>query len=359
MSAAMELDGIYKTYGSGATISVEHLELVSGKVTCIVGPSGAGKSTLMRIAGLLEPPDSGKVAIAGKGVSPKSLDARRRVASVMQRPFLFAKTVREQVAYGLHARSTPAKAADNKVMKALRDFGVHELADRNPKTLSGGEARRVAIAAALVLEPEVLILDEPMSNVDEPLRDSLCHQLCEATHSSAMATAWVTHDRTEALLVADRLAVMIDGSVAQAGTPREVFIQPASTEVADFLGSRNLMEGRVTSNTEGLANVGVSGHSFEVMSDASEGTPVWVLVRPEDLSVWTKPPAQTSPRNKVSGTVIKVQDRGPLVSIQIGSDLPLEAFVTRATRDELGLQPGIPVWFGFKSAAATTITRLG
>ena len=217
-------------------LDVPALDVRAGEILAVLGPNGAGKSTLLRVLGLLERPAVGTVRVGGEEVRPaRVLALRRRMASAFQEPLLADASVLDNVGLGLRFRGVAAAERRMRSMRWLDRFGIASLAPRPARTLSGGEAQRTALARALVLEPELLLLDEPFSALDQPTREDLLGELSRILREDARTTVFVTHDRVEALALSDRLAVMMDGRVLQLDDTRRVFGAPVSETVARFV----------------------------------------------------------------------------------------------------------------------------
>ncbi|MFG3698708.1 ABC transporter ATP-binding protein [Micromonospora sp. NPDC047620] len=233
----LALAGVSAAYRGSTVLHEVDLTVARGELLVVLGPSGAGKSTVLRVVAGLEPVTAGRVRIAGQDVTADR-PGRRNVSMVFQSYALFPHlTVAENIAFGLEVRDTPRAVARDRARVAAETVGCAALLDRRPGQLSGGERQRVALARALVREPDVFLLDEPLSNLDLALRVEMRAEL-RALHDRLGATmVHVTHDQTEALVLADRIAVLRDGRIEQVGTPDEIWRAPASTFVARFVGS--------------------------------------------------------------------------------------------------------------------------
>ncbi len=278
-------------HGGVDVLDVGALDVRPGEVLAVIGPNGSGKSTLLRVLGLLETPTSGEVRLDGHAVTPAdALTARRRMASVFQQPFLARGSVAENVAVGLRFRAVAAAERGTRVDRWLTRFGIAHLRDRSARTLSGGEAQRVALARALVLEPDVLLLDEPFAALDTPARAALIPELGAILRADGITTVLVTHDRAEAQALADRVAVLLGGTIRQLDETGRVFWAPASEEVARFVGVETIVEGEVIGVDGDLATVAVGERHVEVAAHAAvAGERVRVAVRPEDVTLLTSP----------------------------------------------------------------------
>ncbi|MDO8611506.1 MAG: ABC transporter ATP-binding protein [Dehalococcoidia bacterium] len=344
----------------GRTIlAVEELDVFPGEVLAVVGPNGAGKSTLVSLLAMLERPSAGEVLFDGEAVRGGLLAYRRRMAVVFQEALLLDTTVESNVGSGLALRGVPRAERERRVRRSLGRFGIESLARRSAHTLSGGEAQRTSLARALALEPEVLLLDEPFASLDEPTRRTLIDDLDRALSETGTTAVLVSHDRSEALRLGDRVAVLIDGRLRQVGQPSEVFAAPADEEVAAFLGVETIVPGLVRSLDEGLAVVAVGGGHVEAASTLPAGSEVLVCLRPEDVVVGpaAAPTAATSARNRLSAVVRRVVNTGPQVRVELDAGFPLVALITKQSLEELGLAEGSPVVASFKATAVHLIPR--
>jgi tungstate transport system ATP-binding protein len=345
---------------SGRTIlAVEEMDVLDGEVLAAVGPNGAGKSTLINVLALLERPSEGEVLFEGEAVRRDRLSYRRRMAVVFQEPLLLDTTVESNVGSGLALRGVPRGERERRVRRSLERFGIESLARRSARTLSGGEAQRTSLARALALEPEVLLLDEPFASLDEPTRRALIDDLDRALSETATTAVLVSHDRSEALRLGDRVAVLIGGGLRQVGQPSQVFAAPADEEVAAFLGVETIVPGLVRSLDQGLAIVEVGGGQVEVASALPAGSEVLVCLRPEDVVVGPAAdhPAVTSARNRLTARVRRVVSAGTQVRVELDAGFPLVALITKQSLEELGLTEGSAVVASFKATAAHLIPR--
>lgn len=226
--------------GGREVLRIERLAIQRGEIIVLVGPNGAGKSTLMTTLALIERPAGGAIELDGAPVDWRNgaLAARRRLAIVFQEPLLFDTTVRDNVATGLKLRGVSRRDQEPRVQHWLDRLGVGALAGRQARTLSGGEAQRTSLARALVLEPELLLLDEPFAALDAPTREALADDLLPLLRETGTTTVMVTHDRDEALELGDRVGVIVGGQLVQLDTPERVLAEPASEAVAAFFRRR-------------------------------------------------------------------------------------------------------------------------
>ena len=234
--AILAAEGLRVQRGTRVTLDVPRLDLIAGELLALLGPNGAGKSTLLRCLALLERPEAGTVSFRGRALAWRdALAYRRRTATLLQVPALLDTSVFDNVAIGLRLRGVPRQDIRTRVEVWLERLGVAHLASRSARTLSGGEARRVSLARALVLDPEILFLDEPCGGLDAPARASLIEQLATILDEQRLTAILVTHDQAEAQALADRVGVMLDGRVRELGPVDAVLEAPADPSVAAFL----------------------------------------------------------------------------------------------------------------------------
>ena len=361
MTAVLALRDVRRRSGV-FTLEVSALDVRAGEVLAVIGPNGSGKSTLLRLLGLLEPPDAGCVLIGGRPLNPRdALAERRRMATVFQEPLLADTTVAGNVALGLRFRGVTAGAIDGRVARWLDRFGIGDLAGRRARTLSGGEAQRVALARALVLEPAVLLLDEPFASLDQPSRTTLVRDLGAIFRQDRITAVFVTHHRGEAQALADRVAVLIDGRLRQIDETARVFHAPASEEVARFVGVETIVTGRVLGREDGVTRVDVAGRVLQTAAPAEIGATIRLAIRPEDITL-ARPrerlPA-SSARNVLEGTIARITMTDLGVHVLIDCGFLLVATVTLRSLDELGLAPGHPVLAMCKASALHVISAAG
>ncbi len=285
--ASVIAKNMLKRYGDVVALDHVSFEVEPGEFFFLLGPSGCGKSTMLRILAGLTAPDSGEVYFDGTRVT--DIPAYKRdTGMVFQNYALWPHmSVWENVAYGLRVRKVPSKERKHRVMGALRMVRMAEFADRRPTQLSGGQQQRIALARALVIEPKVLLLDEPLSNLDAKLRAEMRDELRRIHRESGITTVYVTHDQKEALALADRIAVMSTAHIEQIGSPRDVYASPANPFVAEFMGQANLIEGVRVGTKEGMAvfNTAYGEVRTESGKEVEEGESILLCVRPEAIRI--------------------------------------------------------------------------
>ena len=359
--AKLSLRDVRVRRGRSELVNVPQLDVLEGEVLAIIGPNGAGKSVLLETLALLQEPSGGQVLFEGQPVAGRQLALRRRMAVVFQDPLPLRRSVADNVALGLRLRGAPRRIQRERAAHWMRRFGIDHLAKRSAITLSGGEAQRTNLARAFALEPEVLLLDEPFSALDEPTRVELLDDLSAALRETAVTTVFVTHDRGEALRLGDRVAVLMGGLIRQVGTTTAVFAAPADEEVATFVGVETIVAGRVRSLKDGLALVDVAGQMVEVATDGDPGSDVLVCLRPEDvvLNPARDHPGPSSARNHLPAVVCRILPAGPHVRAELDAGFGMVALITKQSLEELSLTGGSRVVASFKATAVHLIPYRG
>lgn len=348
-------------YGGGFSLEIPHLDVHRHETLTLIGHNGSGKSSLLRVLSLLAPPTRGTLEFDGERAprgSGATLRARRRMASVLQQPLLCRMSVFHNVAVGLRFRGVSKEEIEDRVMTWLKQLRIDHLRDRDARRLSGGEAQRASIARAMVLEPDVLFLDEPFSALDPPTRHGLLDEFQQILAQTRTTTVFATHDRGEALALSDRIAVVQQGRIAQWGSAEEVFTQPASEDVARFVGAATLIPGIVRDARDGLLHIDAGGRDLFVLGDAEPGERITVCVRPEHVILSPADGAgATSARNVLRGPVQRISrsDTGFRIIVDCGA--PVVATVTESALRELEIEVGSPIAASFKATAAHTIRR--
>ena len=342
--------------------------LAGGGVTVLFGPSGAGKTTILRCIAGLDRTEGGHITMAGTNWDDgagSSVPARhRRVGYLFQDHALFPHLgVEANVAFGLHR--VGASERNERVRAALAAVGAAECTGRTVDELSGGEAQRVALARALVTEPRLLLLDEPLSALDAPTRARLRTDLRRMLELSGIPALIVTHDRSEALVLADRVVVLIDGTVRQVGSPEEVFDRPADPDVARIVGIETATPGVVSRVDDDLIQVDVGTRQLTALTleqpvePHNVGDQVLVCVRAQDVAIELPGAAGggRSPRNQLPAEITSITTAGALVRVELDAGFALTAYITRPALAELELDVGSRVVASVKSPAVHLITR--
>ena len=313
--ASITIDGIVKQFSGQTVLQNLSLHIPDGAFYTLLGPSGCGKTTLLRcIAGFYEP-DGGRLLFDKDDVTRVSTH-HRDIGMVFQDYALFPdKSAFDNVAYGLRARKVAKPEIARRVGEALEKVSLSALADRYPAQMSGGQRQRVALARALVIRPRVLLMDEPLSNLDAKMRLQMRDVILDLVREAGITTVFVTHDQEEALAMSDRIAIMDHGSIAQLGTPEELYGTPVNAYVADFIGSANVIpvtarrtDDGATASATPHVRYQLAGHEFDgVQGSPHLGDRSVLIARPEDLSLMA--PAPHVP-NALPGCVLRRQYLG-------------------------------------------------
>src|SRR5215211_1547533 len=283
MTSSVEFRSVTKRYGAVTAVDAVSFTIEPGTLVTLLGPSGCGKTTTLRLIAGLEIASAGRILIGSEDVTHQAA-SERDVSMVFQSYALFPHmSVLENIAYGPSVQGMRKKEAQALALEKLELVGLSGLEKRSPSELSGGQQQRVAVARALVLEPQVLLFDEPLSNLDAKLRRRVRDDIRELQQNLNLTVAYVTHDQEEALAVSDRIIVMSNARIAQSGTPRELYEAPADHFVADFIGDANVLDATIVSIAGPTAQVNVGSLSLQLPHrNASQG-PVKLAVRPDAI----------------------------------------------------------------------------
>ena len=349
-----------KRYGDVAAVESLSLDVKPGELVSLLGPSGCGKTTTLRlVAGFLQP-EIGEIWVGERCLSsPTSVvpPERRRMAMIFQSYALWPHmTVAQNVAYGLRFKAGVSKVdRDRRVVEMLRIVQLAGFESRYPGELSGGQQQRVAVARALVVEPEILLLDEPLSNLDANLREEMRFEIRRLHESFGITTLYVTHDQAEAMVISDRVAVLHRGRVVQVGTAEDLFRRPRTRFVAEFIGRTNLLDAVA-------AEPGIAVRDTLRLRLASEGvasgTPVVVSIRPHEIELVAGERSAPAGANVLAGTVQRTSYLGDAVDYQIlvnGSDVVLRVTAPPPVR----FGPGAPVTLAIGPEACVSLTGSG
>ena len=336
----VRMEGLTRRYGPVIALDGLDLTLHPGELVALLGPSGCGKTTTLRLLAGLEDADEGRITVAGRDLTHVSA-SKRDMGMVFQAYSLFPHmTVQQIVAFGLRLRRVSKDERDRRALEILDLVGLTEQAGRYAHQISGGQQQRVALARALAIEPQVLLLDEPLSALDAKVRAQLRDQIRRIQLEVGITTLFVTHDQEEALAIADRVGVMRDGRLDQLAPPTEVYARPATAFVAEFVGLTNRLPGTVSSGS-----VNVRGHDLPLVDQSTPPGRVTALVRPEAVTLATDGAGQDGP---LTGTVIATTFLGATsrVTVDLGDTTVLAQLgtseasaLTAGSRVTLSIRP--------------------
>jgi tungstate transport system ATP-binding protein len=336
----LALRDVVVRYGALSALQIPSLDVATNDVLAVIGPNGAGKSTLLRVMGLLQRPSAGTVSFRGEvGHDSDQLQIRRRIATVFQEPLLLNATVHENAALGLKLRGTGGREIDRRLRPWLERLGIAHLSARSARTLSGGEAQRTSLARALVLEPELLLLDEPFAGLDPSSREALQHDFHRIAKEMHVTTVLVTHDREEAFTLAERVGVLKDGRLLQLGSREEVFLRPRAESVAEIVGVENRLPGVVEGGDLDHATITIHGIRVYASQKFEIGAKVVVCIRAEDI--YLSPAGCVAENlNRLKGKIIEVSSgmAHHRITVNCGS-LHLVALMSR--KQSLDVAPSV------------------
>ena len=343
--------------GSRQVLEIEQFAVAEHETVTVVGPNGAGKSTLLLAIATLLRPHRGQLTLRGQVVTRRrTLAYRRRIGLVLADPLLLDTSVYKNVAAGLRFRGIRGRAARHRIDDWLDRVGILALRNRPARQLSSGEAQRVSLARALVLDPQILLLDEPFASVDVAARAQLLDDTERLLRETSIGCVMVTHDLDEAARLGTRMAVLVNGRLHQQDIPERVFAEPADAEVAAFVGVENRLPGRTISTQDGLTVIDAHGHRLEAAAEVQPGRNVLCCLHPEAVtlrSIGRLSPdmPMTSARNSFQGRIVTLTSRGHLIRVTIDAGVTLIAAVTKQSVAELGLREGDQVEATFKATA--------
>ena len=356
----LRIESLTKRFGRSTVVDQLSLDIYEGEFFALLGPSGCGKTTLLRLIAGLERPDGGRILLDEVDLALVPV-YRRPVNMMFQNYALFPHlNVESNVAFGLKQEGVARREIAWRVAHILALVKLEGLAKRRPHELSGGQRQRVALARSLVKRPRVLLLDEPMAALDKKLRGEMQAELIELQRQLGLTFVIVTHDQSEAMTVAERIGVMDRGRLVQVGPAPEIYEQPKSRWVADFVGEVNLFEGRLGEDYRNVLGTAAGSLRTAVKPDAAPGAVVWVAVRPEKIRVSREPPLP-APENCMTGRVVEIGYLGgtSTYKVRVG-----ESCYVKAALANVGGSGGYrvaavdeEVWLSFPPDAAIVLTQ--
>jgi iron(III) transport system ATP-binding protein len=347
--AGIAIERVTKRFGTVTAVRNLDLEIRDREFVTLLGPSGCGKTTLLRLIAGFMAPDTGAIRVGSLTLSTPTVvvpPERRGMGMVFQNYAVWPhKTVYQNVAFGLEVRKVGRADARVRVARVLELVNLAGLESRYPSELSGGQQQRVALARSLVVEPDILLLDEPLSNLDAKLRERMRWELKDLQRRTGITFVYVTHDQSEAMALSDRIAVMHEGEIAQFGAPRDVYTRPASKTVADFMGLVNLIPGRVlrAAGDESLIAVGGEYPIVAALPESAvSGQSVQVAIRPESLRLTVPAPSANVP-GVVPGKVAEVTFLGNIVDchVTLNDGIRIRVQIDAGQSLEVGLAVGV------------------
>lgn len=356
MSVNIKIRNAVKRYGNNTIISDLSLDIKEGEFFTLLGPSGCGKTTLLRMIAGFNTIEGGDFYFSEKRIN--DLDpAKRNIGMVFQNYAIFPHlTVKKNVAFGLTNRKISKEQMEIETQKFLELMQIAQFKDRMPEKLSGGQQQRVALARALVIQPDVLLMDEPLSNLDAKLRVEMRTAIKNIQHNVGITTVYVTHDQEEAMAVSDRIAIMKDGYIQHIGTPKDIYQRPANLFVASFIGRTNLLDAELVVEDGKSYLVFVNGYKIEmnhVKGDYKKSMKVKVSVRPEEFVIL---------ENSTTGMKAKIEDSiflGLNTHYQVKFENGVHAEIVQESRIDSITPPGTEIYLTVKSEKINVFTADG
>ena len=331
------------------------LEVKQGEYFVILGPTGSGKTLLLELIVGLYIPNKGKIFIEGKDITYE-VPEKRNLGFLYQDYSLFPHfSVRKNIEYGMKLRNMSKTEIDNKLKELSKMFKIQNLMHRDVTTLSGGEQQRVALARALATNPKVLLLDEPFSALDENTKANLISEMKELHRKEGITFIHVTHSQEEAMILADRIGIIMNGTIVQVGTPEEIFYKPKTKEIARFVKIENIWEGKVIEKRNEEIVIEIKGKKIVAISNHFKvGDEVRLIIRPEDVVIGK---GNTSARNVFKGVVSDVIKHGFYNIVRVDCGFQVEAAVTKQSIENLNIKEGKNINIFFKATSIQVIKK--
>jgi len=353
VSSIIELEDISKTYGNNIVLKQINLKIQEGEVFSLLGPNGAGKTTLLRIMASIEKPSSGIIRFRSAKVDEGNINqVRLNTTMIFQKTALFSTSVYKNIAYGLKLRGCSRRETDEKIKEVMKTVRLEGYENRPAKKLSGGEQQRVALARALALDADVLLLDEPMANID-PKNVSIIEDVLSRVNKEKKTTMVIaTHNMFQAETLAQRAALMLEGKIVKVGAPQEIFTWPSKL-LANYVKLENVFSGFSKVTKEGTSLVDV-GDGLQIEAAFEKAGNVTVFVRPEDILLSSNP-IVSSARNSFEGRIIQISDLGPIVKLKVKAGKNFIVQITKRSFNEMQLNVEAKVFIAFKASSVHAV----
>ncbi|HIJ08413.1 TPA: ABC transporter ATP-binding protein [Candidatus Bathyarchaeota archaeon] len=348
-----ELKNVTKTYGDKIVLDSINLKINKGEILALLGPNGSGKTTILKIFSLLEPPTNGEVTISGESVNTKNTERiRMLVTLVFQKTTLFSTSVYNNVSYGLKIRKMPKETCNQAVKKALELVKLEGFENRSASKLSGGEQQRVALARALVLDPTLLLLDEPTANLD-PKNASILEEIIAKVNRELKTTiVLATHNMFQAKKLPHRIALISEGKITEIGQPVDIF-NKLSRDLVSFAALENTFKGKAHATGKGTTVINI-GNGVKIEVTAQRTGEATLFVNPQDI-ILSKTALESSARNVFKGRITEISDLGTLVKLTVNVGNPFTIQITKRSFAEMGLNLNAQVYVAFKASSVQVL----
>lgn len=346
----LEIKNLTKIYEGKKVLDDVNLYLEKGDTLGLIGPTGCGKTTLLRIIDLLEKPSSGKIFLNGVDIfnskqEPKKI--RRKIGMVFQKPIVFNGNVYDNIRYGLKVRGKIEESYEEEISKLLDSLGLTGYEKREASTLSGGETQRIALARALITEPDLLLLDEPTANLDPLSTEKIENLIAELSRKKQTTIIMATHNLLQGQKLSDQIAIL-NKKIFQIGNPEDVFMKPNSKFVAEFVGVKNVKKGIAKRIEPNLTLIEIG--EISIFSTSSLEGEVYVSIRPEDITI-SKMEVQTSALNEFKGIIKEITDNSGIINLKIDVGEDFNIYMTRKSFLDMEITIGSQIWLQFKASA--------
>ena len=353
----LEIRNLKKQFSTGFLLNIDYLYTNRNDIFTLIGPNGSGKSTMIYLINLLLSADSGSIVFDGEDILDKKNNQkkiRKKMAVVFQEPILFNTSVYNNLLLGLRLRNIEFSEYKDNFNFLIEKLKLKNLLSRSPKTLSGGEQQKVCLARALLLNPKILLFDEPLANIDQETREEFRGDFFEILKQKGTTTFYITHDRNEAMIISDFVGVIENGTIEQIGPKEEVFRRPANERIAKFVGIETLISGIVNNMQNSVIEISVDGSNFiYAVGESIRGKRVTAAIRPEDVIIIAKSEETTSlsTLNIFKGKIKEIKDTGLFKKLEIDCGFSLAAYITDASINRLGLKIGSEIFAAVKASA--------
>ncbi|MDD3520839.1 MAG: ABC transporter ATP-binding protein [Actinomycetota bacterium] len=352
----LEIKDLKKRFPSDFLLDIKSLSINENEIFTLIGPNGSGKSTLIYLINLLMPADSGKIFFENEDILAKKINkpaVRKKMGVVFQEPLLFNTSVYNNLIMGLQLRNENVEKCKKNLDFMIKKLKLKELLGRAPRTLSGGEKQKVSLARALLLNPRILLLDEPLANIDQATKDEFSETFFKILKEKGTTTLYITHDRNEAMAISDYVGVIDSGKIAQTGPKEEVFRKPVNAKVAKFVGVETLVSGIVVNSSAGILEIKINDSKIFAVGKRNLDEKITISIRPEDVMLLSdvSEPEKLSTLNIFKGITTEIKDMGLFKKVEIDCGFALVAYITETSAKKFNLKKGSQIYAAVKATS--------